>query len=153
MTSVSRPSDKADIDELVRRFFLAFDNRDGVHPDLESLRELFVAGALISKAVAAIPELYSVEDFIEPRRALLTDGTLVDFEERELAERTETCGNISQRICLYEKSGKLAGQPFRTRGVKTLQFVRTPKGWKIAAVAWDDERDGFEIDLSRFRAD
>lgn len=144
-------ADKDDIDDLVRRFFLAFDNRDGVHPDLESLRDLFVTGAMIAKAVATTPEFYGVEEFIEPRRALLTDGTLVDFEERELAERTEIFGNIAQRICLYEKSGKLAGQSFRTRGVKTLQFVRMPEGWKIAAVAWDDERNGFEIDLSRFR--
>jgi hypothetical protein len=34
--------------------------------------------------------------------------------------------------------------------VKSLQFVRTADGWRISAVAWDDEREGLAIDLSRW---
>jgi hypothetical protein len=143
-------TDKADVDELVRRFFRAFDNRGGVVPDLESLRDLFVPGALISKNVGTTPELFGVDGFIEPRRVLLTTGDLVEFEEHELAERTEIFGNIAQRFCLYEKSGVHLGQPFRARGVKSLQFLRTSGGWRIAAVAWDDEREGLAVDLSRW---
>jgi len=30
--------------------------------------------------------------------------------------------------------------------MKTLQLVRTAGGWRISAVAWDDERDGLEVD-------
>ena len=30
--------------------------------------------------------------------------------------------------------------------MKTLQFVRTPAGWRISAVAWDDERDGLRLE-------
>jgi hypothetical protein len=65
-----------------------------------------------------------------------------------LAERTDIFGGIAQRFSLYEKSGVQLGRPFLTRGVKSLQFVRTAEGWKIAAVAWDDERENQEIDLS-----
>ncbi len=150
MSGRATTGDEAEIDAVVERFFRAFDNTGGAAPDLDSLRELFVANALVSKNVGGDPEFSGVEAFIEPRRALLTDGTLVDFRERELRARTDFAGAIAQRLCLYEKSGILAGRPFRTRGVKTLQFVRTPLGWRIAAVAWDDERDGFAIDLSRF---
>ncbi len=139
--------DKVCIDELVARFFRAFCNAGGAIPDLDSLRELFVADALISKCVGTTAEIHGVDQFIEPRRALLTDGTLTDFEEHELAERTEIFGGIAQRFSLYEKSGVLLGQPFLTRGVKTLQFVRMTESWKIAAVAWDDERENQEIDL------
>jgi len=39
-------------------------------------------------------------------------------------------------------AGCLDGRAFRTRGMKTFQFVRTPAGWRISAVAWDDEREG-----------
>ena len=153
MSPRATTGDEAEIDTIVERFFRAFDNTGGSEPDLESLRGLFVADALISKNVGGATECFGVETFIEPRRALLTDGTLVDFRERELRARTDIVGAIAQRLCLYEKSGTLAGRPFRTRGVKTLQFVRTPLGWRITAVAWDDERDGFAIDLSRFPLD
>ena len=29
--------------------------------------------------------------------------------------------------------------------MKTLQFVETPQGWRIASVAWDDEREGLAV--------
>jgi hypothetical protein len=150
MTLREPNADKTGIDELTERFFRAFGNKDGRTPDLDSLHELFVASALITKNVGRVPEFYNVDEFIEPRRALLTDGRLTDFEEHELAERTDIFGGIAQRFCLYEKSGVQLGQPFRTRGVKSLQFVRTAEGWKIAAAAWDDERENQEIDLNRW---
>jgi hypothetical protein len=150
MTLRGPDADKTGIDELTQRFFRVFGNKGGRIPDLDSLHELFVARAVITKNAGQAPEFYNVDEFIEPRRALLTDGTLTDFEEHELAERTDIFGGIAQRFCLYEKSGVLAGQSFRTRGVKSLQFVRTTEGWKIAAAAWDDERENQEIDLSRW---
>ena len=130
---------KIAIDTLTRRFFAAFTNKDGAHPDVASLRRLLIPRALIVKNVGAIPEYFTVDDFIAPREKLLTDGTLADFSEEELSERTDIFGNIAQRFCAYRKSGVLSGAPFATRGMKTLQFVHTPEGWKIAAVTWDDE--------------
>ena len=44
------------------------------------------------------------------------------------------------------------GTPFTARGMKTLQLVRTSAGWRISAVAWDDERDGVAIDPDRWPA-
>jgi len=29
--------------------------------------------------------------------------------------------------------------------VITTQFVRTPAGWRISAMAWDDEREGLAV--------
>jgi hypothetical protein len=31
------------------------------------------------------------------------------------------------------------------RGVISIQFIATPTGWKISAMAWDDERPGLTI--------
>ncbi|UUZ70087.1 hypothetical protein LP416_13350 [Polaromonas sp. P2-4] len=39
----------------------------------------------------------------------------------------------------------MKGAPFEARGVISTQFVRTPEGWKISAMAWDDERPGLSI--------
>jgi hypothetical protein len=86
----------------------------------------------------------SLDEFIEQRRPLLTQGRLVDFAERETDSRTWIAGNIAGRESLYEKSGVLDGIAFRTRGAKQMQFVRLDGRWWISALAWDDAREGFE---------
>jgi len=39
----------------------------------------------------------------------------------------------------------MKGVPFGARGMISTQFVMTPAGWKISAMAWDDERPGLTI--------
>ncbi len=133
---------------LVRAFFDRFTNRDGARPDLTTLFDLCIPEAVITRCVTASPEVMSLEAFIAPRQVLLSGGGLVDFQEVELSHRTDVHGNVAQRCSTYRKSGILDGNPFETRGVKVFQFVRRPEGWRISAVSWDDERDGFAVDTA-----
>ncbi|WP_434481710.1 hypothetical protein [Streptomyces sp. NBC_01340] len=55
------------------------------------------------------------------------------------AERTEIAGDIALRFGEYRKAGILDGEPFEGGGTKTIQFVRTPEGWRIAAFSWYDQ--------------
>ncbi len=82
--------------------------------------------------------VYSVEEFIEPRERLLSDGRLVGFSEWETSERTEIEGDVASRFGEYRKSGVLDGEAYEGGGTKTIQFVRTPEGWRIAALSWCD---------------
>ncbi|MEO6611443.1 MAG: hypothetical protein ABIT05_04900 [Chitinophagaceae bacterium] len=133
------------LDELTKQFFQLFTNKDGVVPALENIYKLCIPQAMIIKNTGTSPELYNLEQFIAPRKKILTDGTLVDFSEEEIAERTAIFGNIAQRFCSYKKSGILSGQPFNTKGMKTIQFIKTAEDWKISSLAWDDEREGLEV--------
>jgi len=130
---------KADIDRLIASFFAVFDNRAGKRADVAGIRDLFVADGLIAKCVAPAPEIMALDDFIEPREELLSNGTLIDFFEVETSETTQIFGHIAQRLSNYEKSGILNGTPFVTRGVKTFQLLQTPAGWRILSMMWDDE--------------
>lgn len=141
----STDPDQAAIDRLADEFFRVFCNRGGTRPRLERLRELFLPEGVIIKHGGAGLEVYNLDTFIAPRERLLNDGTLLEFEEEEEESRTAVCGAVAQRLSLYRKSGIMAGRPFRSRGVKTAQLVRTPAGWKFSAVAWDDEREGFQV--------
>jgi hypothetical protein len=76
---------------------------------------------------------------------LLRSGELSRFNEAELSETTEIFGNVAHRFNAYAKSGTLKGVPFKARGMISTQFVLTPAGWKISAMAWDDERPGLSI--------
>ncbi|MGW2637138.1 DUF4440 domain-containing protein [Streptomyces sp. NPDC001348] len=129
---------KTEIDLVTADFFAAFDNRGGRAADVARIRRLMLPTSVI---VRTGPEfaVYTVDEFIEPRRRLLADGRLVEFHEWETSEETRIAGDIASRFSTYRKSGRLDGAAFSGDGNKTLQFVRTSAGWRISAVAWHDQ--------------
>lgn len=138
-------NDHQSITVLVRAFFAVFDNRGRRRPRLGALHELCLPECVITKSEPFGVTVTGLEAFIAPRAELLSDGRLVEFFEEEVSGRTDLFGGVAQRISVYRKSGVLDGVAFRARGVKTLQFVRTADGWRISAVAWEDERAGLSI--------
>ena len=140
--------DRAQIAAIVRTFFAAFTSGADSPARLDALRAVFLPEAVIVRTCGGEPAAYSVDTFIAPRQALLSNGRLVDFSEWELSGQTEVFGDIAHHACSYAKAGVQDGTPFSTRGKKMLQFVRTSSGWRISAAAWDDERDGLTIDTA-----
>ena len=128
---------KSELDAVTAEFFGAFDNRGGRAADVGRVRRLVLPEGVIVKTGPEFT-VYTVEQFIEPRLRLLTEGRLIEFSEWETSERTEIAGDIASRVGAYRKSGILDGEPFDGAGTKTIQFVRTPAGWRIAALAWYD---------------
>ncbi|GAA0588788.1 DUF4440 domain-containing protein [Streptomyces crystallinus] len=129
---------KAELNQLMCTFLGAFTNTGGTRPRVELIREVFIPQGMIISNAGDEPVVYDVESFIAPREKMLTDGTLTDFSEWEVAERTEIFGSIAHRFSEYRKSGCLNGEWFEGSGRKTTQFVRTPGGWRMSSMAWDD---------------
>ncbi|MFC9282427.1 nuclear transport factor 2 family protein [Streptomyces collinus] len=129
---------KIEIDAVTAEFFGAFDNRGGRAADVARIRRLVLPGGII---VMTGPDftVYTVEEFIAPRLRLLSDGRLTEFSEWETSEHTEIAGDIASRVGTYRKSGIRDGEWFEGGGTKTMQFVRTPDGWRIAALSWYDQ--------------
>lgn len=129
-----------EIDDLVRRFFRAFSNRDGL-ATIASVPSLFLPEAVVTIVKPAVPrglEVVSVRDFVVPRAELLQNGRVTDFGEEEVSSKTEILGHLAQRSTHYRKAGNLDGVPFAGGGEKRFQLVLTKGGWKIAALAWED---------------
>ena len=130
---------KAELDELMRTFLGAFTNTGGRRADVDAVRDVFIPQGMIIANVGTEPVIYDLDTFIEPRQRILGDGTLTEFSEWEVAERTEIAGSVAHRFSEYRKSGVRNGEPFEGTGWKTTQFVRTPAGWKISSMAWYDD--------------
>ncbi|MFG3280609.1 DUF4440 domain-containing protein [Streptomyces sp. NPDC048111] len=130
---------KAEIDQLMRSFMSAFTNTGGARANLDLVREVFVPQGMIINNSGAEPVICDLDAFIAPRERILGDGTLTEFSEWEVEERTEVFGSVAQRFSQYAKSGIRDGEPFEGAGRKITQFVRTPSGWRMSAMAWDDE--------------
>jgi SnoaL-like domain len=137
--------DRAEIDQLMTRFLRAVSFEHGGTPAYADLHDLFVDGARLIKSSGETPEISTVEAFIAPRQKLVDDGELTSFEETELDATTELFGNVAHRWCTYAKRGTQSGTEIDTRGAITTQFVRTPAGWRMSSMAWDDERPGLEL--------
>ncbi|AXE81795.1 DUF4440 domain-containing protein [Streptomyces atratus] len=129
---------KAELDQLMHSFLGAFTNTGGSRPNVNAVHEVFIPQGMIIKNVGGEPVIYNLDAFVEPREKILTDGTLTEFSEWEVAERTEIFGSIAHRFSEYRKSGFLDGEWFEGSGRKTTQFVRTPVGWRMSSMAWDD---------------
>ena len=136
---------KAELDRLTEGFFHAVSFEEGSFPHYESIYGLFIEAGLLIKNTASTPEISTVSQFIETRLAAVRSGELTRFNEAELCETTEIFGNVAHRFNSYSKSGTLRGVPFTARGMISAQFVQTPAGWRISAMAWDDERPGLSI--------
>lgn len=136
---------KTEIDTLTAAFFRAV-SFDGSEPSpYAHLYDIFIEGGQIIKNSSSSPEIYTVRQFIEPRQRMSDSGELARFTETEISEITEIFGNIAHRLSIYEKHGISGGVEIDGCGVISIQFIATPGGWKISALAWDDERPGLTI--------
>jgi hypothetical protein len=145
MTNHPKLNVKDELDRLTAEFFHAVSFESGEIPPYENIQTLFIEAGLLIKNSATTPEISTVRQFVAPRQAMVASGELTRFREFELSETTEIFGNIAHRFSAYEKSGTLKGLSFQARGMISTQFVLTPAGWKMSAMAWDDERPGLSI--------
>jgi hypothetical protein len=132
--------DQAELDELMSRFLRAVSFREGDRPAYGELSDLFVDGARLIKNSSATPEISTVDAFIGSRQASVDSGALTWFQEVELAQISEIFGNVAHRFSTYGKRGSMDGAAIDVRGAISTQFIRTPDGWRMSSMAWDDER-------------
>jgi hypothetical protein len=135
---------------LMQRFFECVSFEPGGAPTYAAIGELFIDTGLLIKNSGTTPEICNLRTFIEPRQAAVDAGHLTRFRETELGSETVFFGDVAHRFSGYEKSGTLRGVPFEGRGLVSTQFVRTSSGWRMTAMAWDDERTGVVLP-ERFR--
>jgi hypothetical protein len=137
--------DLVELEALMNRFLRAVSFRPGGQPTYHELYALFVDGATLIKTASSLPEISTVASFIKARQETVDSGALVWFQEIETANITEIFGNVAHRFSTYEKRGSLEGATIDVRGAISTQYVRTPNGWRMSSMAWDDERPGLSL--------
>lgn len=131
-------TDRALINQLTKSFYKLFTNTGNQQADWNLIYELCIKEAVIIKKIELNEEIFTLLSFIEPRKQILTDGTLTEFEEMEIKDETNIIGNIAQRLSAYSKKGYLKGIYFEEKGNKLFQFIKTKNGWKICSLVWED---------------
>ncbi len=136
---------KATLENLINEFFRSVSFQTGEAPAYPRIHELFVEEGKLIKNSAEDPEMSTIAEFIASRRRMVDSGVLTSFQEIETAEITEVFGNIAHRFSTYAKRSTVNGEVIEGRGIISTQFIRTPAGWRMVSMAWDDERPGLTI--------
>ncbi|MGG5208238.1 GNAT family N-acetyltransferase [Chryseobacterium sp. MIQD13] len=134
-------ADKFRIDEISKSFFGIFTNVNDSRPEWDLLNSICIPETMIISKKENEHTVYNLTSFIEPRKKILTDGTLTEFKEYETFEQTIIFNNIAQRHSEFQKQGVLEGKSFRQKGHKYFQFVKTMEQWKISSVIWEDDNN------------
>ena len=129
----------ASIDEVIGKFFAAFDNRDARIPTIDIFDSLFAPKAVIASHSSTGVSIGTVEEFARPRIDLLSSGRLVNFSEWETQAENAVMGSLAVRRSRYSKSGQLDGRPYEGSGSKFFQLAFIEHTWRIVALSWADD--------------
>lgn len=133
-------ADKVQIDCLTSTFFNVFKTTKQIESGWSEIYDICIPETIIIKKMEETEVVYNLNSFIEPRKKILSDGTLTDFEEKEIQSETKIIHHIAQRFSRYQKSGYLNGKYFKEYGSKFFQFIKTTSGWKINSLIWEDDK-------------
>ncbi len=130
--------DKVAIDTTIKFFFSIFNNKNH-QPDWSLINKVCIPETMIIKKNATEQVIYNLNSFVDPRKKILSDGVLIDFEEYEINSETKIVGNMAQRYARYQKTGVLNGKQFKEFGNKLFQLIKLNNEWKISSIVWEDD--------------
>jgi hypothetical protein len=134
--------DVASLDAIVASFYAASSAGPDQARSWDRLHSLFVPegrfcaarpGAEGGAGVLIMP----VADYIAFNRAYFEKG---GFIEKEVARRVEEFGNIAQVWSTYESRRRAEDAEPYSRGIYSIQLLRSGARWAIVNVYWDFER-------------
>ncbi|WNJ18895.1 hypothetical protein [Pontibacter sp. G13] len=131
-------SDIQAIHELTTSLYKGMKFVEGIMPDFNLLRSVFVRNALIINGTPGKHYVFDLASFLESvEDRMLGNPDFHSFEEREVYETTQIFGNIAQRVSTFEArwwGGE--DEPF-FMGVNMIQFVKIDEDWRVANVVWN----------------
>jgi hypothetical protein len=104
----------AEISETVADLYRVISIKKGEIPDWEKFRSLFFPGAQLVSNSGETPVAWGVEKFISYYRERIKDKTVEEFQEGEIAQKTEIFGKIAHRFSTYE------AKPYK-RGINSIR--------------------------------
>ncbi len=145
--------DGSSVDAIVTALYASVSHGPEYEPNWDRLRALFLPKAIVVPPKPADATTFTVLDidaFEERIRKYIAGrrqrGETLGFTEREIARRENLFGNVCQVFSAYETL-RTPGDPKPfTRGVHSIQLVGDGRRWWIAALAWDNEREGNPIE-------
>ncbi len=140
MNTTEGSPDHQAIREVIERQFGSLNWAPGSSADWDTFVSDFLPDAPLYPAGRPVKQ-QSVSAFME-RLSGLADTELGSFREKVLGTEVRVFGNVAVALAGCET---IENETEVRRGVEMLLLVKDSGQWKIAAQAWDMERDGLDV--------
>lgn len=132
-------------DQTIRDLYTSIELSEEDSPDWDLLRSLFMDGADLIHVTETEVYKMSLEDFISNYQEQINNGSLTAFKEYEIHRTEESFGNIVHAFSTYEAVFITPDSNSKTRGINSIQFMKTENKWKIVSIIWFDENENHPI--------
>ena len=141
-TVPAKPADVASPEAIIATLYEVISGGAGQQRDWNRFRSLFVPGArLIPVAVradgSATTRMLSPDEYATTVGPRLTE---MGFFEREIANTTESFGNIMHVFSTYDSRRVATDEKPFARGINSIQLLKDGSRWWIVSIYWDSER-------------
>ncbi len=137
--------DMNEIDKVIVQLYRCISFDRGERPRLDTLRQLFHPEGVLINNKGDEPLVFSIDKFIDAVQERVRQGTLEEFEEREVWSRTEHFGRIAQRFSTYEARFNRKDPEPSSRGINSIQLIKVGSAWLIVSIIWNDETGEMRI--------
>lgn len=135
------------IEETMEALYASISGPVGAPRDFETLRALFLDGAVMG---AAMPDgeggvrvrTFSVDGYIETNAETLVN---LGFVERETRREVWTYGELASVKSAYEGVRSDTGEIVAT-GINVLTLIETNEGWRIASILWRPADEAWPVE-------
>lgn len=137
----SRSDDEQAIVAIIEDMFAAVSWDADSPPDLARFGAAVLPEATVVPAARPLAPT-DIAAFARRMAGLYADGAMKIFDERPLGTIVNVFGNIAVALGGFEAivDGGAPG-----RGANAFLFVRETEGWRIAAMAWDNEHESAKL--------
>ena len=146
-TVPAKPADVASPEAIIATLYEVISGGAGQQRDWNRFRSLFVPGARLIP-VAVRPDGSAATRMLSPDEYATTVGprlTEMGFFEREIANTTESFGNIMHVFSTYDSRRAATDEKPFARGINSIQLLKDGSRWWIVSIYWDSERPGNPI--------
>lgn len=135
------PADVQSTDAVIDAYYASISGGIDEPRDWDRFLSLFMPDAqfIVSRMVngESIPLALSAQEFVDSNRTYFERG---GYFEKDIHRKTNTFGNISQVFSTYASRRSLDDPKPYSRGINSVQLMKTGGRWWIATIMWESER-------------
>jgi len=133
------------IDALTGQLYAALTFSNGHWTSAKDLGTFFFPGARLIANYDSIPQVWTVEQYVQGIEDRIAKQGLVAVEEKELFATTDVFGKVAQRFSTYQIRIVINGKETLRQGINCMQFIQERGSWKLTSLVWDRESKTLKI--------
>ncbi len=134
-----------ELKEITEKLYRSISFYKGEIPDLDTLKSLFISESKLIHHYLDEPVIMSIDEFIKRYTENINNGSITEFNEQEIFEKTDLFGNIAQRFSVYEAKISKGAESSLSKGINSIQFIKIGYDWKVLSILWMDENSKYKI--------